>query len=304
MAKQMEHSMPASMQRYITPYMEQHIMAPQPYMDTTAATSAMPHMPINPSSYNPPRQTANISPLQSSTYQPQQPQAQIIQPPTHSLQQPSESPNGPQVSYATAQAPIQPYDFITNPDQPPKQSKLAALPGGNSIITRVGVVAGGLLVLVIIFSIVKGLLSSGSNLPLYMAVLEDQQALIHLATNANMSQTNLTLTDQNFTATAQLSLSSNQAELITLLQANKLKINPKLLNAKVSTAIDTQLTNAETAGTYDQTYQTIMQNGLVQYQKDLNTAYQKSAGTKGGALLKSDNQQAGLLLEQLGAATN
>jgi hypothetical protein len=309
MAKQMQQSMPASMQRYIGPYMAQNITSP--HMTTMAAPGvvATPHAPINTGNFNShfPRQTTNPVPQQLG----QSPaQVQITPQPLQPPLQPATvaQSEGPQPSYAAPQAqaaPVQPYEFITNPNpgQPTKQPLLASLPGGNSVIKRVGLVAGGLLLLVIIFSVLKGLVSGGSNLPLYMSVLEDQQALIHLTTNANTPQTSLSLTDKNFTATALISLTSSQADLAALLQTNNLKINTNLLASKVSTTIDTQLTNAATAGTYDQTYQEIMKSGLAQYQKDLNAAYQKATSTKSRGLLKSDYVQAGLLLKQLDAAT-
>jgi hypothetical protein len=217
-------------------------------------------------------------------------------------------PSGEQ--QALQQQPVQPqhvspeqsFDFIMKPEMPVVKRQL---PGGSSMAARLALVFGGLLILVIVFAVFKSLLGGSSNLTSFVAVAQDQQELIHLTTNATANnQSSLSTDDQNFTATAQLSLTSAQTSIATYLQTNGMKaISPKILNLKVSLAIDNQLTAAITADTYDQTYQQIMKNQLAQYQADLNDAYQKITGVHGRALLKSDYHQAQLLTTQLNAAS-
>lgn len=161
--------------------------------------------------------------------------------------------------------------------------------------------AGGLLVLVIIFVIIKSLFGGGgSNLTLFVGVAQDQQELIHLATNASQEKS-LTANDQNFAATAQLSLASSQAAIIKYLSVNGQKVNLKTVNLKLSASLDAQLTNAAAATIYDQTFQQITKTKLTAYLSDLQQTYKQTKGKNGRALLSDDYNQAQLLLAQLNA---
>jgi hypothetical protein len=131
-------------------------------------------------------------------------------------------------------------------------------------------------------------------------VAQDQHELIHLATNASQQQ-GITTTDQNFAATAQLSLTSAQSVTVKYLVANGNKISLKVLSLKVSTATDAQLTAAAAATTYDQTFQAIMKAKLTTYVSSLQQTYKQTTGKNGRALLNNDYNQAQLLLTQLNA---
>lgn len=210
--------------------------------------------------------------------------------------QPDSSPGQPQ-------SPTQPeaFDFIVNPDKP--VTKRAALPGANSLLGRVVLVAVGIIILVIAFNIVKTLVSGSSNLPSMVTVAQDQQELVHLATAAAQQQ-NLSVTDKNFIATAQLSLASAQSKLLAYLKTNKAKVTAKVLNLKVSAATDSQLTAAQTAATYGQTLHDIMKAKLNGYATDLKRSYQQTKGTHGRALLSDAYDQGQLLLIQLDTPAN
>ena len=198
----------------------------------------------------------------------------------------------------------QTYDFIVNPDKPPKTPLLT---GGSSLAVRVAVVSGGLLVLLIAFIVLKGIIAGSPKLDSMLTVAQDQQELIHLTTNTGQQQ-NLSTANQNLAATAQLSLNSAQDQLVNYMTKNGFKVKPKVLTQKVSTSIDTQLTNAATAGTYDQTFQDTIKSQLNTYTDDLKQAYGQISGKNGRALLSSDYNQAQLLLSQtnvpLGSNTN
>ncbi|HEY5153035.1 MAG TPA: hypothetical protein VII55_03600, partial [Candidatus Saccharimonadales bacterium] len=195
----------------------------------------------------------------------------------------------------------------THPDEPVRSRSPLSLPGGSSVAVRALVVAGGLMVLLVIFLIVKGLFGGGANLTSFVGIVQDQQELLHLTGSAGQHQGQvqpLSTSNQNFAATAQLSLTSSQAALVTYLSGNGQKIKTKELNLKVSTTIDTQLTNATAAGTYDQTFQTIMQSQLTGYMNDLKQTYKQTNGKRGHVLLNTDYEQAKLLLTQLTSPTN
>jgi hypothetical protein len=284
-SQHMVETAPPEFKKYANAYVQQKVMSQH-----TAIASSTPHLsthdqfqPLQPLSV--PGQM--VSPTAPS------------EPPSAQNQSPG-SPVAPLYPSSPAAAPeSQPdaYGFITNPEQPVKQGGIK-LPGGNSLAMRGLFISGGLFVLLIAFIVIKGLISGGGNLPLFVSAAQDQQELIHLATNATQQQ-GLTTNDQNFAATAQLSLTSAQAAIIKYLAANGTKVDLKLLSNKVSASTDAQLTTAAAATTYDQTFQEIVQAKLTTYISDLQQAYQQTTGKNGRAVLSNNYTQAQLLLTQI-----
>jgi hypothetical protein len=176
---------------------------------------------------------------------------------------------------------------------------------GKSLRTRIAILGGGLVALLIILNVLKGLLSTSFPLTPFLSVLQDQQELIHLSTEADQTQTGqaaLPATYQGFLATTQLTVTSVQTQLLTYLTNNHQKISPKQLNLKVSTTIDSQLTSAAASGDYTSTFQQIMTSQLNSYTADVRAAYNQTSGKKGHAQLRSEYSQAKLLIKQLDQA--
>ncbi len=188
------------------------------------------------------------------------------------------------------------YEFIVNPGAP---SKRFSFPFGGGTLGRLALVLGGLLVLIIIVVVVKGLLAPKTSYAPFITIAQDQQELIHLSTNATQQQ-GLSTTSQNFAITAQLSLTSAESQLLTYLKNNGQKVSTKVLGQKVSASLDSQLTTAAGDSTYDATFQQIMQSQLTVYSQAMKQAY-NGAGPRGKALLNADYNGAQLLLKQLGS---
>ena len=180
-----------------------------------------------------------------------------------------------------------------------KPARALPLPTLDSTLKRAIFALGGLFALLIIFIIIKNVLSGGSSLPLFVGITQDQQAIIHVISDTTTGTPALDTANQNFAATTSASLGSSQTAIITYLAANKLKVKPKQLTLKINPQLDSELTNAAAAGTYDTTFQQIMQQQLTIYMKDLTQVYNQSTGKKGRALLSSDYNQAKLLQTQL-----
>jgi len=273
MARKLEQSLPASMKKFVGPYMEQTVVSPG--MAGNAATlhspSFTPH-PVNP-------------------YEPTQPTAQQPTP-----AEPAQPP-----------APGSEYEFIVNPQVPKKTGPAISLPllsGINPTLSRIIIAAGGLVLLLIVFSVLKGLLTSPpANMALLTSVAQDQQEIIHLTNSATeQQQTPVSTTNKNFAATAQLSVLSSQASLVHYMALNGKKVNLKILSLKINPALDNRLTTAAAATTYDQTFQEIMNNQLTNYIGDLQQAYQQTRGKNGRALLNDCYNQAQLLSTQLNSS--
>jgi hypothetical protein len=192
------------------------------------------------------------------------------------------------------------YEFITNPSAPQRAGGMGR---PNSMIMRIVVVAGGLTVLIILFVILKGVLSGGSAAPLYFSLLQDQDEIVHLATNAGQEKS-LSQENMNFSLNAQLSMTSAERQFATYLKANGQKINAKQVALKESPLIDKQLTDASAASNYNAVYTEIMKTKLTNYQTSLTQTYKKTKGSKGKALLSQQFEASKLLLQQLGVTEN
>ncbi|MDB5164972.1 MAG: hypothetical protein JWL89_598 [Candidatus Saccharibacteria bacterium] len=209
----------------------------------------------------------------------------------------------PQQMYPPNQTPVAPhpqeYEFIMNPDQPGAGRKFTGLPqGGNSILRRVLLVVGSLVLLVILLSVGKNLLSNKPNLTQYVAIAQEQQEIIHLA-KAATDEKSLTTTNKNFAVTTQVSLTTGQTKLIQYLRQNGQKLNDKTLNLKVSASTDEKLTAAATANNYNPVFQEVMNTQLTNYQQITKQAMTGS-GPKGRELLTNQLKASDLLLQQLG----
>ena len=140
----------------------------------------------------------------------------------------------------------------------------------------------------------------------FVSVIQEQQELIHLATNAEQAtstQTTLTAAYQNFVATTDLTVTSAQTQVLQYLLINHQKIKSIDLDAKVSSGLDAELTTSAANGTYTSTLDQIMSTQLSTYQAILQAAYSATSGAKGHALLKSDFDQASLLIKELNQAS-
>jgi len=179
-----------------------------------------------------------------------------------------------------------------------KQGGLAVA-APSSLMKRILVVAVGLFILLILFVGVKNLIgSSSSNAASLLSVAQDQQELLHIATNASQ-QAGVSISTLNSTSTISASIGSQESQLTAYIKSVGQKYNTAQLGLKLSSATDAQLTAAASAGTYDQTYQTVMQGVLTNYQNDLKKAYSQTTGPRGRTLLNADYNAAKLLLQQL-----
>lgn len=206
------------------------------------------------------------------------------------------------------QAPHPPeYGFIMDPAKPPRRG-LPQLSGGSPMV-KIAVILGGILVLLILFVIIRGIFSSGGgNTAAMITVAQDQQELVHLSTNAleqlGNQEAALSTANQNFTTTTQATMTSAQSQLLTYLKNNGIKVNAKVLTQSISTTTDQQLKSASTNSTYNSTYKQVMTDKLKDYQTDLQQAYKAAPGPKGRELLNQQYDGAGLLLQQLDAPSS
>lgn len=266
MTRHLENAVPSHMKQYAGAYMQQRVV--EPSLARRAATT-----PPTP----PPEPAAA-------------PAAPGVAPAVPASQNPQ------------SQSPEDSYAFITNPEQPKGPSKFSGLFTA-SLPIRIGLLAGGLLILVVLFVIMRGLLSNAPDMTPFVTIAQEQQELIHLVSNTP-NQQHLSSGSRNLAATMNASLISTQGATIQYLTNNHKKLNEKQLNLKISAETDTQLTDAAAAGTYNTSFNEVIQAKLNAYANTLQQTYKKTTGKNGRTLLENSYQQAQLFQVQLDQATN
>ncbi len=168
------------------------------------------------------------------------------------------------------------------------------------MLSRILIVGAGLIILLIAFSIIKGVLSGGGNKAAMLHVVQDQQEIVHLSTAAALVPS-ISTTNKNFAVSASLVVSSQKSQLLTYLLKQHQKVSLKELHLKVSPSLDAQLTSAAAASTYDLTFRDDMNSQLTDYRAALQLAYKQTPGANGRKLLSEDYSSAVLLQQQLTA---
>jgi hypothetical protein len=191
------------------------------------------------------------------------------------------------------------YEFIMNSDQ----SKKTLIASG-SMVTRVLVLAVGLIVLIVLFIVFKGLLGGDKplNIPDMVSVVQDQSEILNLITTTTNSSTNvalLTTNDQDFLATGNLSIKDEQGMLLAYLKTTGNTVGPETLLLKENPKITTELTASIVANDYQQTFTQVTEAELTTYKHDLNVDYTNTKTLQGRTLLKADYDGAQLLIDEL-----
>jgi hypothetical protein len=287
MQQHLQDTLPPHMKQYAGAYMQQNVIRPGMVVPSGAGAGAA----QEPAQAQTPGQPVSLPSMPTATPVVQTPaQAQA---PAPGVQAPA--PDQPPQSRDSS------YSFITNPAPLPHKSVMETLPGNGSLTGRLALVGGVLLVLIILIVITRSLTGGGGgNVAELTNVLQDQQEIVHLAANT-ININDITTANKNFAATVRLSVGSSQTQIMQYMTDNHYKVNVKQLGLKVSTSIDDQLTAAEAATTYNQTFQQIMNSKLDAYANDLQAAYRVNTGKKGRAILSDSFNQIKLFKVQLAA---
>jgi len=197
-----------------------------------------------------------------------------------------------QIQNVSAPTPDNQYDFIVNYNHRPGNNWLLQ----SSMKTRIIIFSGGLLALLLIGWIFIALLSasSGSSAQSLTALAQEQAELARVASSA--SQNTNSGTTLNLASTVRLSMLSDEQVFVHYLGSINANPSSDTLAQGTNTQTDTQLSNAKTNGTYDQTYATITDQELTTYVNDLKKAFNATSNTNERQILSSAYQNAQLLL--------
>jgi hypothetical protein len=185
-----------------------------------------------------------------------------------------------------------PYQFIVDTDHTKKKP---LVPTGNSKQSRIFIVLGGVLLLLIIGIIVSVLISNASNAgKVDLVKVAQKQAELVRVSDLGMQRAQGT-SAKNLATTVNLSLQSDQTALVASLKSAGVKVSAKELALGKNPKTDTTLTNAEQANKFDEVFTQTIQAQLLEYQKSLKVAYDKASSKKLKQTLSDQYNTAGLL---------
>ena len=199
--------------------------------------------------------------------------------------------------YPDDQNPHSPYEFIMNPQQ---QKRRLALPGvRDPFISKLILIVMCVVAVVIVGGVIVSsfLGKSGVNVVALTGVAQTQQELVRVA-QQGVAQGTQPVT-RNFAISVQISIQSEQLQLLSYLKGQGHKLSTKTLSLKKSTTTDTQLTNALQTSTFDSTFVQLMQNSLVSYNTELEQVLGSATGVNEKKILNADSSYANALLQQV-----
>lgn len=180
------------------------------------------------------------------------------------------------------QSPDPKFDFMLKNNQPQAKRALGLPSFSKPVKIGLGVVIG-IILLIIISSVLRG--GGGGATADITGVLARGTEIQRVTKEVQL----LNLQDpttQALAATVATSLSSDQAQLTAYLASNKAKVGTAQLAVDLDKTTDAQMQSASQNNNLDQTYITYLQQELVKYRSDVQTAY-NVAGPKGKAILKN-----------------
>lgn len=198
-----------------------------------------------------------------------------------------------------------PYDFIVNPEKPPRKPLLSL--NSSSMGIRIAVIVAVVAIVIMLLLVVLSLFSSkGGNVVNMTSVAQDQQELIRVATEATQNQSNSIAqnTTLYFADNCLLGITSAQQKLLAFLSSNGVKLSAQQLALKQNPHTDQILTAAVASSTYDSAFLGAMQGDMNTYITDIKTAYAASQSPQEKKLLQGDYRSAQLLNQQLTSAVN
>lgn len=183
------------------------------------------------------------------------------------------------------------YDFIMNPEKPPKKPLFVST---GSTGQKIIVVAVGLVLLIMLMVIVSSFLNKSANAQndklLGLAKTQTEIARVADAAKDKITDKNLLYESIN----VKLSVESSKQEIVSALASRGKKVKEKNLQV-INPDNDTVLAQGEQNGRFDDTYKQLLEQQLIDYQKQLQTVYDSSNATEKD-IVSSANDQISLLL--------
>lgn len=196
----------------------------------------------------------------------------------------------------TSPANNDPYNFIMQPDT--KKKNGLKLGGGNLPVT-IGIIVGGAAILMIFVILIANLIggsgsSSKSNL---ISLAQTQNEIVRVSGKAESAAKIRAV--RNLAVTIDMSLTSQQQQVIGVLTKNGVKLDKQDLQLKQNGQTDQRLTSASSTNTFDKEYAKIMQEALGNYVTSLRQINTTSKSNTERQLTKEYITQTELLIAQI-----
>lgn len=162
-----------------------------------------------------------------------------------------------------------PYEFIIAPTTKPKRSGFGGSP--NSAIKLLLMVAGIGILVVILGAIVVSLLPKSTPTQSLTDIAQQQQELMRVANQAEAQAAGESA--RGLAYTIDLSIGTNQTQLLSYLAKHGTKLSTKQLGLKQNSSTDTTLSAALASSTYDSTFEKVMASQLQEYLSTLQQTY-------------------------------
>lgn len=191
-----------------------------------------------------------------------------------------------------------PYDFIMNPGAAPVKKPLG-LGGKNSFFVKIGLIAGGAIVFMIVAAIVINTLTADKTNTADLETLAATQTEIARVASKGTSGSSSTVTVRSFAVSTQLTMLTQQHATVNFLATKNIKMNTKKLSAAVNSQTDAKLQAASSSSTFDTVFVGVMKEQLANYLSSLETYYKNATNNDVKAMIQTDFQQTQMLQQQL-----
>jgi len=191
-----------------------------------------------------------------------------------------------------------PYDFIMNPGAAPVKKPLS-LGGKNSFFVKIGLIAGGAIVFMIVAAIVINTLTADKTNTADLETLAATQTEIARVASKGTSGSSSTVSVRSFAVSAQLTMLTQQHATVNFLATKNIKMNTKKLSAAVNSQTDAKLQAASSSSTFDTVFVGVMKEQLANYLSNLETYYKNATNNDVKAMIQTDFQQTQMLQQQL-----
>lgn len=168
----------------------------------------------------------------------------------------------PNVQYPGSPQGSNPYEFILNPQQPPKKSLGGKF--GNRFIITISLIVGGTFILMIIVALLLNALAPAKISKEDLIGLAQTQTEIHRISSQASSDATQQVT-KNLATTIEYTMVTQQKQTIDVLAKNNVELGKKELSLKQNATTDQRFATAKSTSTFDQTFTDIIQDELTNY---------------------------------------
>lgn len=156
-----------------------------------------------------------------------------------------------------------PYEFILNPNQPPKKKKMGGLGGNKLVMLAASIIGGALLIMIVLTIVLNALAPKKISTQDLVGLAQTQTELLRVSRQASRSA--VQQVTRNLATTVEYTMVTQQKQTLDVLAQNKVEVSPKELALKQNATTDQKFSTAKVTSTFDKTFTEIIQDELDNY---------------------------------------